>query len=103
MAAPYQGHRTPPFFKRGLPLPAKLTIYLALSLALVVADMRLRYLDTLRQGIATLTYPMQIAAATPAEFVRNISNYFTGLVSLERENTQLKAAQLASSKDLLRY
>lgn len=103
MAAPYQGHQTPPFFKRGLPLPAKLTIYLALSLALVVADMRLRYLGTLRQGIAILTYPMQIAAATPAEFVHNISNYFSGLVSLERENTQLKAVQLASSKDLLRY
>lgn len=103
MAAPYHGHQTPPFFKRGLPLPARLTIYVALALALVVADIRLRYLDTLRQGIAILTYPMQIAAATPAEFVRNISNYFTGLVSLERENTQLKAAQLASSKDLLRY
>lgn len=96
------GHQPPPFFRRGLPASAKLTIYLALSLALIVGDLRLRYLDTLRQGIAVLTYPLQIAAATPAEFVANVSSYFSGLVRLERENQHLKQDQLKESARLLR-
>lgn len=96
------GHQPPPFFRRGLPPSAKLTIYLALSLALIVGDLRLRYLETLRQGVAILTYPLQIAAATPAEFVRNASNYFNGLVSLQRENQQLRAEQLEAATSLLR-
>lgn len=98
---PSVGHQAPPFFKRGLPASARLTIYLALSLALLVGDMRLRYLDTLRQGIAVLTYPVQIAAATPAEFVRNASNYFSGLITLQRENARLRAGQLKDAQDLL--
>lgn len=96
------GHQPPPFFRRGLPPSAKLTIYLALSLALIVGDLRLRYLETLRQGVAILTYPLQIAAATPAEFVRNASNYFNGLVGLQRENQQLRAEQLEAATSLLR-
>ncbi|HEX5126809.1 MAG TPA: rod shape-determining protein MreC [Rhodocyclaceae bacterium] len=96
------GYQPPPFFRRGLPATAKLTIYLALSLSLLVGDLRLRYLDTLRLGIAVLTYPLQIAAATPAEFVHNAANYFSGLVSLQRENKQLKSDQLSAASQLLR-
>lgn len=99
---PAAGYQTPPFFKRGLPLTARLTIYLALSLTLLVADLRLRYLDTLRQGLAILTYPLQIAAASPAEFVHNAGSYFSGLVSLQRENARLKTAQLEGARELLR-
>lgn len=95
------GHQIPPFFKRGLPPAARATIYLALSLTLLVADLRLHYLETLRQALTVLTYPLQIAAATPAEFVQNASNYLNDLVSLRRENTQLKAAQLNMSSRLL--
>lgn len=94
-------HQTPPFFKRGLPPSARLTIYLVFSFALLVADLRLRYLEPLRQGVAILTYPLQIAAATPAEFVRNTSDYFSGLISLQRENSRLKAQQLRVSSQIL--
>lgn len=101
MATP-TGHQPPPFFKRGLPPAAKLTIYLALSLGLLIGDLQLNYLNTLRQGVAILTYPLQIAAATPAEFARNVGNYFSGLISLQRENEQLRASQLDAAKRLLR-
>lgn len=93
--------QTPPFFRRGLPPAARLTIYLALSLSLLVADLRLRYLDTLRLGVSVLTYPLQIAAATPSEFVRNAADYFSGLVSLRQENARLRAQQLQVSGQLL--
>lgn len=94
-------HDTPPFFKRGLPPSARLTIYLAMSFALLVADLRMHYLEPLRQGVAILTYPLQIAATSPAEFVSNASNYFSGLISLQRENTRLKAQQLRVSSQIL--
>lgn len=96
------GHQPPPFFRRGLPPTAKLTIYAALSLALLVGDLQMSYLSTLRQGVAILTYPLQIAAATPAEFARNVSNYFNGLISLQRENERLRADRLQAAKQLLR-
>jgi rod shape-determining protein MreC len=96
------GHQPPPFFRRGLPPTAKLTIYVALSLALLVGDLQMSYLNTLRQGVAILTYPLQIAAATPAEFARNVANYFNGLISLQRENERLRSERLQAAKELLR-
>lgn len=94
-------HQTPPFFKRGLPASARLTVYMVLSFTLLVADLRLHYLEPLRQGVAILTYPLQIAAATPAEFVRKTSDYFSGLISLQRENARLKAQQLGVASQIL--
>ncbi|GAB4061513.1 rod shape-determining protein MreC [Uliginosibacterium sediminicola] len=96
------GNQPPPFFRRGLPPSAKLTLYVALSLALLLGDLQIRFLDTLRQGVAILTYPLQIAAATPAEFASNVANYFNGLVTLQRENERLRNAQLQVSQRLLR-
>lgn len=95
------GHQTPPFFKRGLPPAARATIYLALCFSLLVADLRLHYLDTLRQGLTVLTYPLRIAASTPADFVRNAAAYFSGLASLQKENRQLKAHQLQMDSQLM--
>lgn len=94
-------HDTPPFFKRGLPPSARLTIYLAISFSLLVTDLRMHYLEPLRQGIAILTYPLQIAASTPAQFVSNASNYFSGLISLQRENARLKGQQLRVASQIL--
>ncbi len=94
-------HETPPFFKRGLPLAARGTIYLALSLGLLVADLRLHYLETLRQGLAVLTYPLQIAASTPGDFIHNASDYFGDLIDLQKENKRLKTQQLAMASQLL--
>lgn len=94
-------HQTPPFFKRGLPPAARLTIYLALSFGLLVADLRMHYLETLRQALSVLSYPLQIAAASPADFVHKASEYFSGLVTLQRENTRLKTQQLGVASQLL--
>lgn len=94
-------HETPPFFKRGLPPSARASLYLTLAFAMFISDLRLHYLETTRQALAVLSYPLQIAAATPAEFVHNASNYFSGLITLQRENSQLKARQLALSSQVL--
>jgi hypothetical protein len=70
---------------------AKLVFFVIVSLALLVSDLNLRYLDAFRQGLSVLAYPLQMAAATPADFVRNASNYFSSLVRLQIENKELKS------------
>ena len=84
------GHSPPPFFKRGPAPLAKLVFFVTVSLALLVSDLNLRYLDAFRQGLSVLAYPLQMAAATPADFVRNASNYFASLVRLQIENKQVQ-------------
>jgi len=96
------GHSTPPIFKRGLPPAARLTVYLALSTALLVADLRFNYLETLRQGLAVLTYPLQIVASTPAEWAGRTLEYFSSLNRLRQENARLNGKALEDAKRLLR-
>jgi len=94
-------NETPPFFKRGLPPAARACLYLALAFAMLVSDLRMHYLDGLRQALAVITYPLQFAAATPAEYVRKASSYFSDLASLQLENSRLKARDLALSSQVL--
>ena len=44
------GHSPPPFFKRGPAPLAKLVFFVIVSLALLISDLNLRYLDAFRQG-----------------------------------------------------
>lgn len=94
-------NETPPFFKRGLPPSARASLYLALSFAMLISDLRMHYLDGTRQALAVLAYPLQFAAATPAEYVHKASSYFSGLASLQRENSRLKARELAMASQVL--
>lgn len=96
------GHQPPPFFKRGLPPAARLTLFLVLCTGLLVADLRYRYLETVRQGVSVLTYPLQIAAATPAEWTHRTLDYFSSLARLQAENAQLRQRALDDAKRLLR-
>jgi rod shape-determining protein MreC len=50
-----------------------------------------------------VTYPLQMAAATPADFVRNASLYFATLVEVQRDNAELRRQQLGSGERLLRF
>lgn len=94
-------NETPPFFKRGLPPSARASLYLALSFAMLISDLRMHYLDGTRQALAVVAYPLQFAAATPAEYVRKASSYFSGLASLQRENSRLKTRELAMASQVL--
>ena len=96
------GHSPPPFFKRGPAPLAKLVFFGLVSLALLVSDLNLRYLEAFRQGLSVLAYPLQMAAATPADFVRNASDYFSSLVRLQIENKELKSRQLQGAERMLR-
>lgn len=96
------GHPPPPFFKRGPAPLARLAFFVVLALALLVLDLKYRYLELARQGIAVALYPLQRAAYTPVDLHEQLRDYFTSLGAVQRENTQLKRKELESANWLLR-
>ena len=97
------GHQPPPIFRRGPAPLARLFVFVALCLVLLVADLRFRYLEVLRNALSVVTYPLQMAASTPADVVRNASRYFGTLVDVQLENADLRRLQLDAGERLLRF
>lgn len=96
------GHQPPPFFKRGPAPLARLVFFVTLSLALLVLDLKYRYLEVARQGVAVALYPLQRAAYTPVDLYGQLSDYYSSLAAVQRENAQLKRKELESANWLLR-
>ena len=99
----FVGHQPPPIFKRGPAPLARLFVFVAVCLALLVADLRFRYLEVMRNALSVVTYPLQMAASTPADVVRNASRYFGTLIDVQLENAVLRRHQLGAGERLLRF
>ena len=99
----FVGHQPPPIFKRGPAPLARLFVFVAVCLVLLVADLRFRYLEVMRNALSVVTYPLQMAAATPADVVRNASRYFGTLIDVQLENAELRRHQLGAGERLLRF
>lgn len=97
------GHQPPPIFRRGLAPLARLFVFVAACLALLAADLRFRYLEVMRNALSVVTYPLQMAAATPADVVSNASRYFGTLIDVQLENAELRRHQLGAGERLLRF
>ena len=69
----------PPFFKQGPSALSKLMFFSALSLFLMVADVRFRITQPVRSVLATALYPVQWLALQPVRAVRVSSAYLSGL------------------------
>lgn len=95
-------HTPVPFFKRGPAPLALLTFYIALSVALLVVDLRFRSLDLIRQSVSVFVDPLQRVAQTPGGLVDVVQRYLVGLAALQAENDQLKHAQLNTAPNLQR-
>ncbi len=95
-------HAPPPFFKRGPAPLALLTLYIAISVAIFVVDLRMHSLDLVRQSISLVVDPVQRVAQTPGSLVDYAANYLQGIQVLEAENKALKHAQLNTAPDLQR-
>jgi rod shape-determining protein MreC len=87
----------PPFFRRGLSPLTRLAVFGLLSLMLLFADTRYRYLETIRHGAATVLYPLQRAVQLPGEAVAYIAAYFSSQRALANENNALKQQLLAQA------
>lgn len=97
------GHNTPPIFKRGPAPTVRLMLYVSAALALLVTDLRFRYLELMRQTVAVVLYPVERAAATPADLVLNAATYFATLARVQQENALLRRQQLRMAEQLMRH
>ena len=75
----------PPFFKRGPNLLTRLTLFSLLSLVLLFADARFRYMDDVRSVVGVILYPLQELVDTPTRMGRGILGYFSLQTTLRSE------------------
>jgi rod shape-determining protein MreC len=96
------GHPPPPFFRRGPAPLARFVFYVAVSLVLIVVDIRFRYLELLRQAVAVITYPLEQVAFAPVQGLRTVGGYFSSVSLLQEQNTDLRRQQVQDAAALLR-
>lgn len=87
----------PPFFHRGPSPLARLAFFALVSLALLFADTRYRYLENVRHAVGAVIYPVQRALQWPAEAVEYVASYLGSNRTLSVENRELKERLLAEA------
>lgn len=90
-------HTPPPFFKTGPTPLARLLIFTALSIALLVTDALFAYLTPVRHVAAIAVYPLQRIAGAPTDIARRIGEFFVTQSSLRSENSRLAAENHANN------
>jgi rod shape-determining protein MreC len=89
----------PRFFRHGPSLLARLVFFVTLSLVLMAADARFKYLLEIRQAFSTVVYPLQKLANVPGTIYDGVSEFlFSG--HLADENIQLKQQHLVDRGQL---
>ncbi len=94
------------FFNRGPSPVARLVFFILLSLLLLLIDSRHQYLESTRNVLSTVIYPLQRFTALPPMLWNQADEFFTTHGRLERDNDQLRmqhgedAAQLVKLQGL---
>lgn len=96
-----QDHR--PLLLQGPSLGLRLAILGAISLGLMVADHRGRYLDTLRGGVTAAAYPVQRAVDAPFSALDSLGKEFKTRAMVEAENVELQAENLKLKLRQMRF
>jgi rod shape-determining protein MreC len=86
---------TPAFFNRGPSPLARLAFFGILSLALLFADTRFRYLENVRQAVALVLNPVQRALQMPGVAFAYVSDYFGSKRELADDNAALRQELVA--------
>jgi rod shape-determining protein MreC len=79
-----------------------LSLYVAISLSLLVLDTKFHYLDLFRQALAVVTHPLQQLSHAPARGFDQAGEYFQSVATLQDENQRLKHAKLENAPVTLR-
>ena len=87
----------PPFFHRGPAPLTRLAFVGILSVALMFADTRYRYLEGIRQVATVALYPVQRAVQLPGEAMGWATAYFSSKRTLADENTSLRQNLVATA------
>lgn len=91
----------PPFFRQGPSAHVRLGVFSLLALVLLVVDSRYSALTTLRQGVATMLYPLQRTLLVPRDAFAMASDYIGEVTRLRTENAELRRLEVANAKTLL--
>src|SRR5215475_9337659 len=100
---PHLPAEPPPFFHRGPSPLVRLAFFFLLSLALLFADTRYRYLENIRHVVATVLYPLQLVVQLPGEALAYASTYFSTQRMLSEDNGALKQRLLADGPAVQGY
>jgi rod shape-determining protein MreC len=87
------------FFKRGPSPVVRLVFFSLLSLLLLFVDARYQYLESTRNVLATLVYPIQRLATLPATLWHEADEFLVTQTGLTSENEQLRERHI---KDIAR-
>ena len=79
----------PAFFHRGPSPLSRLALLGLLSIALLFADTRFRYLEGIREYVGVALYPLQRAVQMPGEALSFVGTYFASKHELAEENARL--------------
>jgi rod shape-determining protein MreC len=90
----------PPLFNQGVSARARLAFFAFLAIALIIIDSRIKALETVRVGVGIVLYPVQQALLVPGRIVAAAGDYFTSIMTLQRENDALRRRQLESAQQL---
>jgi rod shape-determining protein MreC len=91
----------PPFFKQGPSANARLLFFSLAAIALLVVDSRFEMLGRLREGIATVLYPVQRTLLVPRDLVDLGAEYLADVNRLRAENSELRRLEAANANALL--
>ena len=80
----------PPFFRQGPSALSKLTVFSALALFLMVADVRLRVTQPVRAALAQVLYPAQWVIMQPVTALRGVGDYLQSLQAAQRSEQQVR-------------
>lgn len=80
----------PAFFHRGPSPLTRLAFFGVVSLALLFADTRFRYLEHLRYAAGVVLYPVQRVMQLPRDGIEYVIDYFRSQRSLNEENAQMQ-------------
>ena len=93
----------PPFFHRGPSPLTRLAFFGLLSLVLLFADTRYRYLENVRQAVAAALYPLQRIVQWPGEAMAYVATYLAAQRTLADENATLNQELLAEAPAMQGY
>src|SRR4051812_41315478 len=93
-------YNPPPLFKQGASARVKVTLFSLIAVLLLVVDARLQTLNVMRQVVGSALYPLQMIALMPRDITRNVSDYFSQLSTLEKENADFKRTQLSQTLEV---
>jgi rod shape-determining protein MreC len=90
------------FFNRGPSPVVRLVFFVLLSLLLLLVDSRHQYLESTRNVLSTVIYPLQRLTALPPMLWSEADDFFTTHGRLETDNSELRMQHARDAAELVR-